>query len=267
MHVVVAPDKFKGIADRGRGGRPGERRDRRGRRRGSPVARGAGGRRRRRHRRRRHGRRVTRGSRCAPRAGRRTGGHRVRAAGRRRGGRDGRRVRAAAAAREGLPRCTASSYGTGQVDRRRPGSGLPHVLLLGIGGSASTDGGAGLLSALGARLLDADGASSRGGPRWPSWPRLELAGLHPAWPAPRSSWPATSTIRCPARTARPPCTARRRAPTRTTSRLLDAALARWADVVDAATGTGLRDPGAGRAGGVGYAALAALGAELGRAST
>ena len=45
--------------------------------------------------------------------------------------------------------------------------------------------------------------------------------------------------------------------------LLDAALAHWADVLDAATGTALRDrPGAGAAGGVGYGALAALGAEL-----
>jgi glycerate kinase len=45
--------------------------------------------------------------------------------------------------------------------------------------------------------------------------------------------------------------------------LLDAALAHWADVLDAATGTALRErPGAGAAGGVGYGALAALGAEL-----
>ena len=47
-------------------------------------------------------------------------------------------------------------------------------------------------------------------------------------------------------------------------RLLDAALAHWADLVDAATGrAGVRDrAGAGAAGGVGYAAMAVLGAEL-----
>ena len=47
-------------------------------------------------------------------------------------------------------------------------------------------------------------------------------------------------------------------------RTLDAALAHWADLVDAATGrAGVRDrAGAGAAGGVGYAAMAVLGAEL-----
>ena len=47
-------------------------------------------------------------------------------------------------------------------------------------------------------------------------------------------------------------------------RTLDAALAHWADLVDAATSrAGVRDrAGAGAAGGVGYAAMAVLGAEL-----
>jgi glycerate kinase len=45
--------------------------------------------------------------------------------------------------------------------------------------------------------------------------------------------------------------------------VLDAALGHWADVVTAATGADRRDaPGAGAAGGVGYAALALLGGEL-----
>jgi glycerate kinase len=45
--------------------------------------------------------------------------------------------------------------------------------------------------------------------------------------------------------------------------LLDAALAHWADRVATATGSDRRDhPGAGAAGGVGFALLAALGAEL-----
>ena len=46
-------------------------------------------------------------------------------------------------------------------------------------------------------------------------------------------------------------------------RELDAALAHWADVVAAATGHDHRaDPGAGAAGGVGFAAIAILGARL-----
>ncbi|MGW0163047.1 glycerate kinase [Mycobacterium sp. NPDC003323] len=52
---------------------------------------------------------------------------------------------------------TASSYGLGEVIRcaleREPAS-----LVLGLGGSASTDGGIGMLAALGYRFLDVDGA-------------------------------------------------------------------------------------------------------------
>lgn len=50
----------------------------------------------------------------------------------------------------------ASSYGTGQLIKAALDAGYLD-LLIGIGGSATTDGGAGALQALGARLLDADG--------------------------------------------------------------------------------------------------------------
>ena len=160
---------------------------------------------------------------------------------------------------------TATSYGTGEVVRAALDRGCRSVVL-GIGGSASTDGGAGMLEALGVRLLDAAGNPlPRGGGA--------LADLRPRRPdrpapgrgrAPGSSSPATSTTRCSARTAPPRSTGRRRARARTTSPTLDAALAHWADLVDAATGrAGVRDrAGAGAAGGVGYAAMAVLGAEL-----
>ena len=53
--------------------------------------------------------------------------------------------------------------------------------MLGIGGSASTDGGAGMLNALGARLLDTDGDdSAAGGGGLEHIDRVDLAGLHPA---------------------------------------------------------------------------------------
>ena len=51
---------------------------------------------------------------------------------------------------------TATSRGTGELVAAAIDSGCTRVIL-GIGGSASTDGGAGLVRALGARLLDADG--------------------------------------------------------------------------------------------------------------
>ena len=51
---------------------------------------------------------------------------------------------------------TASTFGTGQVLAAAIGLGCREILL-GVGGSATTDGGAGLLTALGARFLDASG--------------------------------------------------------------------------------------------------------------
>jgi glycerate 2-kinase len=51
----------------------------------------------------------------------------------------------------------SSTYGTGELIRAALDTGA-RTLVLGVGGSASTDGGAGMLAALGARFLDASGA-------------------------------------------------------------------------------------------------------------
>ncbi len=57
----------------------------------------------------------------------------------------------------------ASSYGTGQLVRAALDAGCTRIIL-GVGGSASVDGGAGLLQALGVELLDSTGrAVARGG--------------------------------------------------------------------------------------------------------
>ncbi|MEC7816245.1 MAG: glycerate kinase [Pseudomonadota bacterium] len=50
----------------------------------------------------------------------------------------------------------ASSRGTGELMLAALGR-RPRTLIMGLGGSATTDGGAGILQALGAKLLDADG--------------------------------------------------------------------------------------------------------------
>ena len=68
--------------------------------------------------------------------------------------------RVAAAERDAL---AASTFGTGQVLATAIGLGVRDVVL-GLGGSATTDGGSGLLEALGARFYDAQGADlPRGG--------------------------------------------------------------------------------------------------------
>ncbi|HHT12997.1 MAG TPA: glycerate kinase, partial [Propionibacterium sp.] len=57
------------------------------------------------------------------------------------------------AARDGL---RASSYGTGELIRAALDAGAT-TIVLGVGGSATTDGGAGMLEALGLKLLTPDG--------------------------------------------------------------------------------------------------------------
>lgn len=50
----------------------------------------------------------------------------------------------------------ASSFGTGELIRHALDNGICHIIL-GIGGSATVDGGMGMAQALGVRFLDADG--------------------------------------------------------------------------------------------------------------
>src|ERR671928_77461 len=61
-----------------------------------------------------------------------------------------------------------------------PLGGGARELVLGIGGSATTDGGAGMAAALGARLLDRDGADlPPGGAALLRLARIDTSGLDP----------------------------------------------------------------------------------------
>ena len=156
---------------------------------------------------------------------------------------------------------SASSFGAGEVLRAALEAGARRIIL-GVGGSASTDGGAGLLQALGARVLDTSGEPVRpGGAGLREVAALDLTGLHRAlYPAdiilaadvdnPLTGPDGAAEVYGPQKGASPAEVA-----------ALDAGLRRWAAVVAAAVG---RDwsgtPGAGAAGGVGFAALAVLGA-------
>jgi len=86
----------------------------------------------------------------------------------------------------------ASSYGTGQVLRAALDAGC-RQLVLGVGGSACTDAGAGMVQALGGGLYDGAGADiGRGGGALSTLHRIDLADLHPRWP--RSRVPARAQI-------------------------------------------------------------------------
>jgi glycerate 2-kinase len=158
---------------------------------------------------------------------------------------------------------TASSYGTGQVLRAALDAGCRRIVL-GIGGSACTDGGAGMVQALGGRLRDAHGGEvGRGGAALAAVRSIDLAGLHPQLRQtevvvagdvdnPLLGPRGAAAVYGPQKGASPAGVAE-----------LDAALARWAEAVHRATGVDAAGtPGAGAAGGVGFAALTVLGATL-----
>src|SRR5271170_4268362 len=187
---------------------------------------------------------------------------------------------------------TASSFGCGQVLAAALAAGARQIIL-GVGGSASTDGGAGLLQALGAQVLDARGVPlARGGaalqdvatldlselhPALHDVAALDLSGLHPALrdvaalelsglhPALRVSSVILATdvinpLTGPDGAAEVYGPQKGASPEQITE--LASGLRRWAAVVATATGTDWSQaPGAGAAGGVGFAALAVLGAQ------
>ena len=158
---------------------------------------------------------------------------------------------------------TASSHGTGQLIARALELGCTRIVL-GLGGVACTDGGAGMAQALGATLRDADDTDLPGG-------GAALARLHhldlgtlPATFAgvevviasdvdnPLLGTRGAPAVYGPQKGASPDDVAE-----------LDAALASWADAVAKLTGSDLREaPGAGAAGGLGFGALALLGAHM-----
>ncbi|TDE22978.1 glycerate kinase [Actinomadura sp. 6K520] len=156
----------------------------------------------------------------------------------------------------------ASSIGTGQLLAHAVRLGARRIVL-GLGGGACTDGGAGLVQGLGGRLLDALGKDlPPGGAALRSLHALDLRGL-PDMSGIEVVLAADSAGPLLGRTGAAAVDGPRRGATRDEVRLLDAGLRRWADLAEAASRTAARDlPGAGTAGGVGFAALAFLGATI-----
>ncbi|MFP3968902.1 glycerate kinase [Actinomadura fulvescens] len=161
---------------------------------------------------------------------------------------------------------TATSLGTGQLVAHALRLGARRIVL-GLGGGACTDGGAGLVQGLGGRLLDATGRDlPPGGAALRSLHALDLRalpdlsgvtivlagdGVEPLFG--RNGAAASSLGQH----------SPRRGASREEIRILEAGLRRWADLAEAASRRPTRDrPGAGAAGGVGFAALTFLGARF-----
>lgn len=74
---------------------------------------------------------------------------------------------------------TSSTYGSGELLRAALDAGA-RTIVFGVGGSATTDGGAGMLSALGARFVDAEGEPvAPGGAALSDVATADLSGLDP----------------------------------------------------------------------------------------
>ncbi|MCD0451056.1 glycerate kinase [Actinocorallia sp. API 0066] len=157
---------------------------------------------------------------------------------------------------------TASSAGTGELILAAVRGGAKRVVL-GLGGSACTDGGAGMISALGGRLLDAKGAPlPPGGAALRALHALDLRGLGELS---GTEFVVASDVDNPllGRQGAASVYGPQKGATREGVKVLEAGLRRWADLAEAATRRPSRGkPGAGAAGGVGFAALAFLGARV-----
>lgn len=157
----------------------------------------------------------------------------------------------------------ASSRGVGQVLAAALSAGY-HNIVLGVGGSASSDGGAGMMTALGAVLRDRDGrVLAPGGGALADLETLDLSDLHPALADARIVLAGDVDSPLLGTHGAVAVYGRQKGASDATADRLEEGLRRWARVVSAATGREHAGrPGAGAAGGVGFAALALLGARM-----
>lgn len=153
----------------------------------------------------------------------------------------------------------ASSRGAGDLVRAALDAGCRKVVLA-VGGSASTDGGAGLLQALGARLLDADGiAVSPGGIGLTQLSRVDLSGLDQRLSATKIVLASDVDNPLLGPDGAAAAYGRQQGVAEREVQLFERALTRWAELVDQQAAD---LPASGAAGGVGFAAMAVLGARM-----
>ena len=160
------------------------------------------------------------------------------------------------------PRVT-TTYGVGELLQRAYDDGARHFIV-GIGGSATNDGGAGMAQALGYHLLDADGHElAPGGLALHRLARLHRGGVHADWKEaevevacdvsnPLTGPSGASAVYGPQKGATPEMV-----------RELDAALKHFAEIIRRDLEIDVEHlPGAGAAGGLGAGLVAFTGASL-----
>jgi len=160
------------------------------------------------------------------------------------------------------PRVT-TTYGVGELLQHAYDGGARHFIV-GIGGSATNDGGAGMAQALGYHLLDAQGHElPPGGLALQNLARIHVGGVHANWTDaqvdvacdvtnPLTGPSGASAVYGPQKGATPEMVAE-----------LDAALKHFAQIIRRDLGVDVEPlPGAGAAGGLGAGLVAFTGARL-----
>src|SRR5438876_6642743 len=160
------------------------------------------------------------------------------------------------------PRVT-TTYGVGELLQQAYEGGARHFIV-GIGGSATNDGGAGMAQALGYHLLDAQGHElPPGGLALQNLARIHVGGVHANWndaqvdvacdvTNPMTGPSGASAVYGPQKGATPEMVAE-----------LDAALKHFAEIIRRDLGVDVEPlPGAGAAGGLGAGLVAFTGARL-----
>lgn len=157
----------------------------------------------------------------------------------------------------------SSTYGTGELIIEALEAGCKHIIM-GIGGSATNDAGAGMLQALGYRLLDASGNDlPKGGAALSELDRIDASHRHPLLNSatfevacdvdnPLCGVRGASAVYGPQKGATPYMVSR-----------LDEALEHFASIIKSYNGKDILNvPGAGAAGGIGAGLMAFLDAKL-----
>jgi glycerate kinase len=156
-----------------------------------------------------------------------------------------------------------TTYGTGELIKAALDAGISH-LIIGIGGSATNDGGAGMLQALGVRLPNNEGSEiGFGGGELANLDRIDISGIDTRLALcrieaacdvnnPLTGSKGASAVFGPQKGATPEMVAQ-----------LDANLSHYAGLISRDLNVHVVSvPGAGAAGGMGAALLAFFGAEL-----
>ncbi|KRL54501.1 glycerate kinase family protein [Furfurilactobacillus rossiae] len=156
-----------------------------------------------------------------------------------------------------------TTYGTGQLIADALQRGATEIII-GIGGSATTDGGAGMAEALGAKFLDASGSPiNRGGGGLADLATIDVSGMNPLLMNAHIRIASDVTNPLVGKTGSAAVFGPQKGATPEMVKQLDANLAHYAEVLRTTLGVDLADyPGSGAAGGLGAGLLAFTNAKM-----